>query len=129
MIVHEILIDVPQKMRQFGRIHATDRHRITMTPAEMLKLLDGMTERMPIVEEFAQSRLFKVGGHMVGLHAHGMFDQLRDHILQAGIQERRPVEGTQFTGMVLEDLQNLRVHDETGLGDLAQSFDEDVVRQ
>ena len=36
-----------QKMRQFGRIHATDRHRITMTPAEMLKLLDGMTERMP----------------------------------------------------------------------------------
>ena len=104
MVVHKILIDVSQKMRQFGRIHAADRHRVAMTPTEVLKLFDGMAERMPIVQEFSQSRLLEIGGHMVGLHAHGMFDQLRDHILQIGIQKRRPVKGTQFIGMILEDL-------------------------
>ena len=129
MVVHKILIDVSQKMRQFGRIHAADRNRVAMTPTEMLKLFDGMTERMPIVQEFSQSRLLEVGRHMVGLHAHGMFDQLRDHILQIGIQKRRPVEGTQFISMILEDLQDLRIHDETGLGNLAQTLDENVVRQ
>ena len=57
MVVHKILIDVSQKMRQFGRIHAADRNRVAMTPTEMLKLFDGMAERMPIVQEFSQSRL------------------------------------------------------------------------
>ena len=129
MVVHKILIDVSQKMRQFGRIHASDRHRVAMTPTEMLKLFDGMAESMSIVQEFAQSRLLKIGGHMVGLHAHGMFDQLCDHILQIGIQERRPVEGTQFIGIILKNLQNFRIHDETGLDDLTQALDENVVRQ
>ena len=39
------------------------------------------------------------------------------------------VEMTQFIGMILKNLQDLRIHDETGLGNLAQTLDENVVRQ
>ena len=52
MIVDEILIDIPEDTGQFRREHATDSNRIAMPPLEMLDLFDGVTERVPVVEEF-----------------------------------------------------------------------------
>ena len=58
-----------------------------------------------------------------------MLDEFSHHILKPGVQEHRAVERTQFAGMILEDPQNLRIHDEARLRHFAQTLDEDVVRQ
>ena len=66
---------------------------------------------------------------MVHLDAHRAFDQFAHHVLQRRFQEGRAVEPAQRRGMGFQDPQDLLVHDEPGLGHLAEAFDEDVVGQ
>ena len=40
--------------------HASDADRFTMTPRKVLALFNRMSQRVPIVEDFAQSRFFQV---------------------------------------------------------------------
>ena len=58
--VHQILVDVAQQMRQFGRIHATDRHRVAVPPAEVFELSMAWPSDVG-VEVFTQSGFFEVG--------------------------------------------------------------------
>mgnify|MGYP000373401946 CR=1 FL=1 len=42
VIIDQILVDKAQQMTQFRRIHASDRDRVAVAPAEMLKFSDGV---------------------------------------------------------------------------------------
>ena len=119
-VVHRVTVKVPGQARQLGGIDHANGHGVAVTPAEMLELFDCMTEGVAVVEEFTQSGLPEICAHMMGLHTDGALDELTDHILQRRAQECLATERAQFGGMVLEDAQDLRIHDEPGFRHLAQ---------
>ena len=92
MIIDQILVDIAQQMTQFRRIHASDRDRVAVAPAEMLKFFDGVGECMAVVEEFTQARFLEVRGDVVRLDPDRALDQFGDHVLQTAAKERSPVE-------------------------------------
>lgn len=129
MIIDQILVDIAQQMTQFRRIHASDRDRVAVAPAEMLKFFDGVGECMAVVEEFTQARFLEVRGDVVRLDPDRALDQFGDHVLQTAAKERSPVECAKFGRMLFKDVQDFGVLDESRFGDLAQPFDEDIVGQ
>lgn len=48
--INILLIEIAENMREFGGVNTTDRYRIPMTPSEMFKLFNGMSESVTIVQ-------------------------------------------------------------------------------
>ncbi len=91
-----------------------------MTPAVPLTALDGMAERVAIVEDFAQLGFLLVGRHHRGLDRDGAFDEFAQHGL--GRVDRRLRVG-------LDEVEDHRICDETGLHHFGHARDDLVTRQ
>ena len=71
---------------EFGREETPHRDGVAVTPGVVLALLDGVGERVAVVEDLAQVRFLEVGRHDRGLDADGPldeFDELRARHVEA----------------------------------------------
>lgn len=89
--------------------HQADRHGVPVPPAVLLHPLDGVRERVPVVEDLAHPGLAQVAGDHVGLHPDRPFDQLARHG-PGRVGGRHRVR--------LDEVQDRRVGDEAALDDL-----------
>src|SRR5690606_18123046 len=60
---------------QLGGVHHADSDGVAVPEPVVLGLLDGVRERVPVVEDLPQAALLQVGRHDVRLDLDGAFDQ------------------------------------------------------
>ena len=98
-------------MSQTRREAAADGHRIAMAPGVVVRALDGVRERVSVVEDFAQATLSQIGRHDAGLDGDSAGGDL---------SELRAVRSQKLARFrLIDDAQDLRVRDETALDDLS----------
>ena len=71
-----VVVEPPSQPGQLGGVDQPDADRVTVPPAELLDLLDGVAERVPVVEDLTAAALAQVRAHDVGLDPHRALDQL-----------------------------------------------------
>ena len=105
---------------QFGGEHQPHRHRRAVAPAVALAPLDGVRQRVAVIEDLAQLRFLLVGGDDFGFDGHRAPNQFRQHL--PGRIERRLRVG-------LDEVEDRRVGDESRLDDLGHAGHDLVARQ
>ena len=88
---------------ELGGEHEPDAHRGAVAPPVVLAALDGVAERVAVVEDLPQVGLAQVRRHHLGLHPDRAPHQLRQH--RARRVERRDRIG-------LDEVEDGRVGDE-----------------
>ena len=103
----------PPGLGQARREAAADGHRIAVPPGVVVRTLDGVRERVSVVEDFAQAAFSEVGRHDAGLDGDRAGGDLR---------ELRAVRSQKLARFrLLDDAQDFRVRDETALNDLGST--------
>ena len=114
------VVQAARETAQFGGEDHADGDGGAVPPVVALVLLDGVREGVPVVEDLAQAGFLEVAGDDLGLDPDGALDQL------GGVR----TAGDAAPGRVLLDqLQDGRVGDESGLDDLGETADVVVDRQ
>src|SRR6476661_201304 len=77
---HEVITlgpdEVPGQAGELGDVDHPDADRLTVTPRVVLDLLDGVSERVTVVEDLAQRALAQVVGDDLSLDPDGALDEL-----------------------------------------------------
>ncbi|SIA34707.1 Uncharacterised protein [Mycobacteroides abscessus subsp. abscessus] len=110
MASNVISAEQPSGLGESRREAAADGHRIAVAPGVVVCTLDGVRERVSVVEDFAQAAFSQVGRHDAGLDCD-----------RAGgdVRKLRAVRSQKLAWFrLLDDAQDLRVRDETALNDL-----------
>ena len=116
----QVVVEPPGQPGQLGGVDQPDADGITMPPAELLDLLDGVAERVTVVEHLATTAFAQVGAHDVGLEPHRALDELG---------QRRSGRVECGDGIGLDEVEDGRVTQEAGLHHLGQPAREVLARQ